>query len=844
MGQGTRDMGCLKHRSHVTKRMLQINFKKIFSAALILIFIAGQLIIFFTPQKAKASLGTRTKTVEWFVGQNFSTTGIASGTLATYDFTVYLPDAITSASVIRSAYIEYNTVISALDSSATAFQLGVQDQTLTTLSSPAIIDQTGESQPVQMKLDATAKLQSIIQAAGTFNLRFTTSITGPVRYGENARLLITYDYNDAAATQVKTVYAWVHSQAATVASGGTVTSAIFNLGLPESTITSQSAWVETRGYVNAALTTGFKWNAETQRNIAWPNTTNSYGYVALVSPTSTYSPNTNNTFTITSVTGAFSAPSAILGYTYSFDYSASTELMNSLKILLYQGTETASTATLSGNKVINIPESGITMKSSFLQGRAVNTNTVAMTLGMNAQLGSTPTTTGIDFLANAGETDGFRTIVWDVTSNLSTMAAGDNTVYWAYSASAATNIRGLTLYLNYKYNKASSTTFNSQAEFFVGQQTTASTTWSQAFTPSIADSNYTLKSSHLNAQFNTNATTATTYTVGIGTTAAYAFLTTGENTMGEVWRDTSSDVTGLGSSLTATLNGSNNTTKSTSFLVWWQIANNPPNAPSNLGPAQYIDGGETTDNTPTFTFDLSDPDSGQQVKYRIQIANNSAFSPLTVDYTSALAAQGSFSFTVGQAAGGGSYAVGSSGQTLGNDNYFWRVMCIDAMNAQSSYTNAGVAGTIDFKVVPSSVTLSLQTYDYLGNPTAGTVNFGDLDPETTPSVTIRDALGACAVETTVTANVTWTYTVQASDNLKDIGANIIPIGNLQWATDNYSVNPWVLFQTTTYTISSGNAPTPSTGTSYDYDYKLTIDWTIAPSTGYSTTITYTALSAI
>lgn len=144
----------------------------------------------------------------------------------------------------------------------------------------------------------------------------------------------------------------------------------------------------------------------------------------------------------------------------------------------------------------------------------------------------------------------------------------------------------------------------------------------------------------------------------------------------------------------------------------------------------------------------------------------------------------------------------------------------------------------------SSVTLSLQTYDYLGNPTAGTVNFGDLDPETTPSVTIRDALGACAVETTVTANVTWTYTVQASDNLKDIGANIIPIGNLQWATDNYSVNPWVLFQTTTYTISSGNAPTPSTGTSYDYDYKLTIDWTIAPSTGYSTTITYTALSAI
>lgn len=143
----------------------------------------------------------------------------------------------------------------------------------------------------------------------------------------------------------------------------------------------------------------------------------------------------------------------------------------------------------------------------------------------------------------------------------------------------------------------------------------------------------------------------------------------------------------------------------------------------------------------------------------------------------------------------------------------------------------------------STVTLSLQTYDYSGNETTGTVNFGDLDPETTPSVTIRDNLGACAVETTVTANVSWTYTVQASDNLKDIGANIIPIGNLQWATDDYLANlPWVLFQITTYTISSGNAPTPPTGTSYDYDYKLTIDWTIAPSTGYSTTITYTAVA--
>jgi len=538
---------------------------------LVMTIVANILNAFFAPKVAKASPDTRTKTVEFFVGQYYGT-GIASATVTNYDFTVYLPDAISSASVIRSAYIEYNTLIDGTnDASATDFQLGVVGS-LTSLSAPDVIDQTGESTPVGMKLDATAKLRSIIQAAGTYNLRFSTSITGPVHYGESAKLMITYDYDDTAATQLKTIYAWVHSQAATVASGGSVTSAAFNLGLPESSITSRSTWIETRGYVNAALNVGFYWNAETERDITWLNTTNSYGYVALVSPTNTYSPNTNNTFTIKSVSGAFSAPSAILGYTYSFDYSASTELMNSLKILLYQGTETASTATLTGNKTINLPEASITMKSSFLQGRSVNTNTATMTLGINAQLGSTPSTTGINFLANASETCGFRTIIWDVTSNLSSMTSGDNTVYWAYSASAASNIRGLTLYLNYKFAKASTSVFNAQMDWFVGQQTAASTTWSQAFTPAIADSNYTLKQSFLNHQINENATTALAATIGISSTATYTFLTTGENTTGEVWHDTSSNVTALGSSLTATLDNSRSSTKSASFLVWWQAS--------------------------------------------------------------------------------------------------------------------------------------------------------------------------------------------------------------------------------------------------------------------------------
>lgn len=521
------------------------------------------------PSQTTAALGTKTKTVEFYVGQNFSTTGIASGTTATYDFSVYLPDAITSETVVRSAFVEYNTVTSAASGTVSTYQLGPVGG-LTTLSSPQTHYQSGESIPIKRRLDATTKMQEVVQAPGTYSLRFTTLLTGPVRYGENAKLYVTYDYNADAPTQIKTVYSWVHSQQAAVASGGSATSDTFNLGLPESGITSQSTWVETRGYVNAALTTGFKWNAETQRNIAWPNTVNSYGYVALVSPTTTYSPNSNNTFTITSVSGAFSAPSAVIGYTYSFNYSTSTELMNSIKVLLDQSTATASTATLSGNRVINIPESGVTLKSSFLKGRAVDAASVAVNLGINAQLGSTPTTSAISFNTNAAEISGFKEYIWNTTSNLSGMTTGDNTVYWAHSASGSTNIRSTYLYLSYKYTKSTSTNFNMQAEYFVGQQTATSTTWSQAFTPVIAESTYTLKQSYLSAQYNLNTTSAPSYTVGISTTAAHTFLASGEANMGEVWKDTSANVTTLGSSLTATLNTSTTATKSASFLVQWQ----------------------------------------------------------------------------------------------------------------------------------------------------------------------------------------------------------------------------------------------------------------------------------
>lgn len=131
-----------------------------------------------------------------------------------------------------------------------------------------------------------------------------------------------------------------------------------------------------------------------------------------------------------------------------------------------------------------------------------------------------------------------------------------------------------------------------------------------------------------------------------------------------------------------------NAESATDFAI---LTNQTPNAPSSLAPPNFVDGSYTTDTTPTFTFNLSDPDVTDTVQYQIQIDDSSNFGSVLVDYTSALAAQGSFSFTVGQDAGG-TYTTGSVGQTLTDASYYWRVKAIDNLALAGSYSTANSGG--------------------------------------------------------------------------------------------------------------------------------------------------------
>jgi len=121
-----------------------------------------------------------------------------------------------------------------------------------------------------------------------------------------------------------------------------------------------------------------------------------------------------------------------------------------------------------------------------------------------------------------------------------------------------------------------------------------------------------------------------------------------------------------------------------------------PNTPT-LGPPNLVNGSKGDDNTPTLMVTVSDPDMSDQIQVRYQIDNDSNFISPLVDYTSALSAQGTIDFTVGQATGGGSYATGSQGQILADGSYYWRAQVTDQFGAAGSFVTAN-SGSVAFIV--------------------------------------------------------------------------------------------------------------------------------------------------
>ncbi|MDQ5944574.1 MAG: hypothetical protein QG658_643 [Patescibacteria group bacterium] len=144
------------------------------------------------------------------------------------------------------------------------------------------------------------------------------------------------------------------------------------------------------------------------------------------------------------------------------------------------------------------------------------------------------------------------------------------------------------------------------------------------------------------------------------------------------------------------------------YLNWQSFNSNATPSATSMGPTGLVDGSWSTDTTPTLAFTTADANGSDTVQYAVEIDDTANFSSPVVSYTSALAAPGAMSFTVGQATGSGTYTTGSSSQTLADRQYYWRVKAIDNNAAESSYVvanNGSVAFGVD-TTAPPTPTLS------------------------------------------------------------------------------------------------------------------------------------------
>ncbi|MBY0294338.1 hypothetical protein K2Q08_03340 [Patescibacteria group bacterium] len=127
-------------------------------------------------------------------------------------------------------------------------------------------------------------------------------------------------------------------------------------------------------------------------------------------------------------------------------------------------------------------------------------------------------------------------------------------------------------------------------------------------------------------------------------------------------------------------------------------ANATPDAPTNLGPTELVNGSATTTTQPQFSFTLSDPDVGDSLRYQIQVDDTSDFSSPVVDYIFVAQPQGTLTFNVGKSGGSGAqYIVGNTNQTLSDGSYYWRVRAGDTSFATSTYSVAN-SGAVAFVV--------------------------------------------------------------------------------------------------------------------------------------------------
>ncbi|MDO8572274.1 MAG: fibronectin type III domain-containing protein [bacterium] len=458
------------------------------SAVLIGYFFTGQGGIGKIPIAHAA--GTKTKTIEFFVGQNqTSGIGVAAGTNWNSVFTIDLPDAIVSPTMIKSAWIDY-TFQSALTGPPGIVTLGLTPSGFSeTVFNSASYQSSGENYTILVRPNFTTAMQAAMQGPGTKNITFRANVAGVPRKMENAKMFITYDYDDTAATQISTIKYRIGQSAGNVAVGATgVTFTSPTMAVTEDSPVVVSAWSEIRGQIPATGTTdstfAVNYDADAASAYYLDNSggTNSQA-IYILHPKNSLTLNVAHNLKIAATVGyQMNLVSAEQVITYKFNYTNSTTLMQTEEIMLESNGNKASAVPLDVTDTINIPEDTPSFKNIYMRGTAhAVTND---SLGLAAQLGaSVPTpATSYTYTASNEIMNNFWILSSDI-NNLGSMVQGNNQLSATFTGTMTS--RTAQLIITYSFAKNSATQ-SASAIFWAVQQSAYGTTGTPAVNITIA----------------------------------------------------------------------------------------------------------------------------------------------------------------------------------------------------------------------------------------------------------------------------------------------------------------------------------------------------------------------
>lgn len=219
--------------------------------------------------------------------------------------------------------------------------------------------------------------------------------------------------------------------------------------------------------------------------------------------------------------------------------------------------------------------------------------------------------------------------------------------------------------------------------------------------------------------------------------------------------------------------------------------NNVPSNPADIISDSFIGGASQSSLIgATLRATLVDPDDNEQVRYRLQIATDSGFSDLNLDYRSAFGGEGEVLYTFGQESG--AYLVGNATTTLPVDDYYLRIRAEDDAAASSAwYTVGGVAFSITDAPDTIPPVLSSIAVSSLGTSTATITWTTDENADSQIEYGVTDSYGVASTSSLLATSHTITlsglepateyhYLVQSADS----EGNVATSSDLTFTTES------------------------------------------------------------